>query len=62
MVYGFHVSVLASVTDRQITSGLAIRTLKKAMELQAQIKVGLIELLFLNCRLPVIRVFRQYLP
>lgn len=30
------------MTDRQITSGLAIRTLKKALESQPQIKGGLI--------------------
>ena len=35
-------SVIASVTERQITSGLAIRTLKKALESQTQIKEELI--------------------
>ena len=35
-------SVIASVTDRQITSGLAIRTLTKALESQPQIKEELI--------------------
>ena len=35
-------SVIASVTERQITSGLAIRTLKKALESQPQIKEELI--------------------
>ncbi len=35
-------SALASVTERQITSGLAIRTLKKALESQPQFKEELI--------------------
>lgn len=35
-------SGLASVTERQITSGLAIRTLKKALESQPQFKEELI--------------------
>ena len=35
-------SIIASVTERQITSGLAIRTLKKALESQTQIKEELI--------------------
>ena len=35
-------SVIASVTERQITGGLAIRTLKKALESQPQIKEELI--------------------
>ena len=35
-------SVIASITDRQITSSLAIRTLKKALESQPQIKEELI--------------------
>lgn len=35
-------SVIASVTDRQITSGLAIQTLKKALETQPQIREELI--------------------
>ena len=35
-------SVIASVTDRRITSGLAIRTLTKALESQPQIKEELI--------------------
>ena len=35
-------SVIASVTDRQITSDLAIRTLRKALESQPQIKEELI--------------------
>ncbi len=34
--------VIASVTDRQITSGLAIQTLKKALASQPQIKEKLI--------------------
>lgn len=35
-------SVIASITDRNITSGLAIRTLRKALESQGNIKEGLI--------------------
>ena len=35
-------SVIASVTDRQITSGLAIQTLKKALETQPQIREELL--------------------
>lgn len=35
-------SVIASVTDRQITSGPAIQTLKKALETQPQIREELI--------------------
>ena len=35
-------SVVASITDRHITSDLAIRTLKKALESQHSIKEGLI--------------------
>ena len=35
-------SVIASVTERQATSGLAIRTLKKALESQPQVKEELI--------------------
>ena len=35
-------SVIASITDRNITSDLAIRTLRKALESQPTIKDGLI--------------------
>lgn len=35
-------SIVASITDKQITSGLAIRTLKKALESQQTIKGKLI--------------------
>ena len=35
-------SVIASITDRNITSDLAIRTLRKALESQSAIKEGLI--------------------
>lgn len=35
-------SIIASVTDRPITSGLAIRTLQKALELQPVGKEGLV--------------------
>lgn len=35
-------SVIASITDRNITSDLAIRTLKKALESQPSIKEGII--------------------
>ena len=38
----FDRSVIASVTARQITSSLAIRTLKKALEIQPRIKGKLI--------------------
>ena len=35
-------SVIASITDRNITSDLAVRTLKKALESQPSIKEGVI--------------------
>ena len=35
-------SVIASITDRNITSDLAIRTLRKALESQPTVKEGLI--------------------
>lgn len=35
-------SVIAGITDRHITSGLAIRTLQKALDSQPAIKGGLV--------------------